>query len=269
MATPDPRLAKIAEIFKLVQDSITKEEFIAAFEVLRKQVAKMGKSNETDFKLMQGAIDALSAKLKADNSGDMQEIRKECDAMMREYDGQMAQVLRIAKNLKDGEKGEDGYNGTDGVAGPKGDKGEKGDQGEPGPTGEAGTTVRVGWGAHPLTIQGLGITIDKNTRFINFKGTAVTSVTRTASGVVNVTLDKGSGSSGMLVQEETPTDAGDHVNFTLAHTPLTGTFYLWRGGARQQSIGSSPDFTQTGTALVLTNALNVAGGETLLVSYQY
>ncbi len=127
--------------------------------------------------------------------------------------------------------------------------------------------TRTGWGAHPLTIQGLGVTIDKNTRFINFKGTGVASVTRSKDGVVNVTITAGGAGSGTLVSEETPTDTGDHTTFTLANTPDTGTLRVYRGGARQQSIGVTPDYSLSGTTLTLTTALQT--GEVLMVDYQY
>lgn len=290
-------MEKMAAIFKIVQDSMTKEEFVAAFEVLRKKVVAMQSSNEADFKLMQGALDALSAKLKADNSDDSQAIQKACDEMMKKCEMQMEQMMALVRNLEDGEDGEDGADADPAAVVPlvlaalPPDIEETGDQIiekingaseliaksavegmeelEKAVAEKTGNTTRIGWGAHPITVQGLGITIDKNTRIINFKGTAVSSVVRRPDGVIDVTLTQGGGSSGTLVQEEIPTDSGNHINFTLAHTPLTGTFYLWRGGARQQSIGTSPDFMQTGTALTLTNALNVAEGETLLVSYQY
>lgn len=123
-----------------------------------------------------------------------------------------------------------------------------------------------GWGAHPLTIQGLGITIDENTRFINFKGAGLSSVTRSVDGIVEVTIAGASG-AGTQVLEETPADSGDHTNFTLAHTPLTGTLLLYRGGARQQSIGLTPDFTLSSATITLTTVLQT--GEVLLATYQY
>ena len=68
----------------------------------------------------------------------------------------------------------------------------------------------------------------------------------------------------VLVSEELPVDSGDHINFTIAHTPATGSFRLFRGGARQQNIG---DYALTGIALVLTSAL--ADGEILLADYSH
>ncbi len=77
----------------------------------------------------------------------------------------------------------------------------------------AGT--RVGWGAHPLTVQGSGITVDKNTRFINFTGA---TVTRSPSGVVTVAVVGGSSSSGTSVLKfaiPTGTVNGVNTSFTI------------------------------------------------------
>lgn len=132
---------------------------------------------------------------------------------------------------------------------------------------EVSTRPTGGVAAKPITIQGLGITIDKNVRFINFTGSGLTSVTRSKDGVVTVNI--GGASSGTKVSEEVPTNSGDNTNFTIAHTPTSGTFRLYRGGARQQSIGATPDYTLTGTALVLTIPLDVANGEALFADYEY
>lgn len=72
------------------------------------------------------------------------------------------------------------------------------------------------------------------------------------------------GSANTSVYEETPTDSGDHLNFTLAHTPVAGTFRLYRGGARQQV---TTDFTRVGATITLLQVLQT--GEILLVDYDY
>jgi hypothetical protein len=79
----------------------------------------------------------------------------------------------------------------------------------------------------------------------------------------HVTVDDLRNTGIVSVSEEIPV-SGDHTNFTLAHTPTTGSFRLFRGGARQQSVG---DYALTGVALVLTSAL--ADGEILLADYSH
>lgn len=72
------------------------------------------------------------------------------------------------------------------------------------------------------------------------------------------------GGASTSVYGETPSDSGDHTNFTLAHSPIAGTFRLYRGGARQKA---TDDYTQTTTALVLIVPLET--GELLQADYEY
>lgn len=175
-----------------------------------------------------------------------------------------------AIKLKPGPQGRKGDPGRDGPPGRDGKDGRDGAEGQPGRDGrDAPTPVRIGWGAHPLNIQALGVTIDKTTRFINFTGSGIGSVSRSKDGVVTVNITGGGGASGTAVDQEVPTDSGDHTNFTIAHSPISGTFKLYRGGTRQASIGVTPDYTLTGTALVLAVALDTANGEQLFCDYSY
>lgn len=64
---------------------------------------------------------------------------------------------------------------------------------------------RIGWGAHPLTIQGDGTTVDKVARVINFTGG---TVTRGANGVVAVTTGGGGATSGAGAPNSTPSSLG-------------------------------------------------------------
>lgn len=60
--------------------------------------------------------------------------------------------------------------------------------------------------------------------------------------------------------------SGSGTSFTLAHTPLTGTVALYRGGSRQQG-GMGNDYTISGSSI--TFAVTVSAGEILLADYQY
>ena len=74
------------------------------------------------------------------------------------------------------------------------------------------------------------------------------------------------GATTTSVFEEVPTDSGDHINFTLAHTPTSDGIRLYRGGARQQA-GVGKDYTLSGTTITLSVAL--ATGEIIVVDYVY
>lgn len=94
---------------------------------------------------------------------------------------------------------------------------------------------------------------------------AGTGITITKDGNGRSTISSLS-APGTAVYEEIPSDSGNHINFTLAHTPIAGTFRLYRGGNRQQS-GVSKDYTISGSTLTLTNALTT--GELLICDYEY
>lgn len=289
MDSSDAKLKKLEALLKLVDESISKEEFVQSFNIVIKLVQDLKGSNKEEFELMRRAFDVFAAKLEDDSTTTLASFK----AQMQ--DAVTAQIDRVTKRLA---------SVKDGKPGPKGDRGEPGKsiEGKPGKNGDVitgdeiikkinkadayiskdavqgmaelekavkektGNTTRIGWGAHPLTIKGLGVTIDKNARVINFKGTAITSVARAADGTINVTIDQ-AGASGTLVSEEVPTNSGDDLNFTLAHTPTSGTLRVYRGGARQQSIGVTPDYSLSGTTLTLVTAL--ASGEVLMVDYSY
>lgn len=72
------------------------------------------------------------------------------------------------------------------------------------------------------------------------------------------------GANGTFVYNEVPTDSGNQLLFTLAHTPLSNTTRLYRGGARQKLV---TDYTVSTNTITLGSALS--GGELLIIDYNY
>ena len=97
---------------------------------------------------------------------------------------------------------------------------------------------------------------------INFKNGTGTTVVSSVNpqGVVTIQINTSGG--GTTINEESVTFSG--VTGTLAHTPLTGTLKLYRGGARQQR---GVDYTLSGATITLSIAS--VSGETFLADYQY
>lgn len=60
--------------------------------------------------------------------------------------------------------------------------------------------------------------------------------------------------------------SGSGTTFTLAHTPVSGTVAVYRGGARQLE-GAGNDYTISGSTI--TFAVSVGAGEVIQVDYQY
>lgn len=239
---------KAIEVLKSAKGAILRTDFERAFKALATAVQAIEKR-------LMGRIDARLTTLKDGING---------------KDGKSGRDGRDGTRGPMGSMGLPGPQGPQGYSGRDGKDGKDGRDGNDGKDGKNGETryITAGWGAHPLTIKGLGVLVDKNTRSINFTGSAVNSVTRGADGTVTVNLSAAAGSD-TIVDQEVPNDSGDHIHFTIAHTPITGTFKLYRGGSKQGSIGTTPDYTLTGTALTLTTALNTAQGEQLLCDYSY
>lgn len=74
------------------------------------------------------------------------------------------------------------------------------------------------------------------------------------------------GSGGTPVWGEDLTSQGVGTSYTLAHTPLSGTLRLFRGGAYQQA-GAGKDYTLSGTTITLS--VTTQAGEVLLADYSY
>lgn len=292
----ETNLNKLEQILKLLDGSVTKEEFLKAFENVVNLVLKIEKRNTEAVDLLEKNYSALIEKIQNDHSSTLSDLKSQVnDVFVGDQLKRIREEHDLRMKLAD-EKISSVRNGNDStVPGPEGKPGRPGKDGSPDTAGkirdkletlkdedrldvsairgieklvkDSAPTRAGGVAVKPITIQGLGVTIDKNVRFINFTGNGLTSVTRSKDGVVTVNI--GGASSGTKVTEELPTNSGDNTNFTIAHTPTSGTFRLYRGGARQQSIGATPDFTLTGTALVLTIPLDVANGEQLFADYEY
>lgn len=72
------------------------------------------------------------------------------------------------------------------------------------------------------------------------------------------------GATGTAVYGEVPT--GSATAFAIAHTPVSGTVRLYRGGSRQQ-VGAGNDYTISGKNITLLNSLS--SGEVLLADYNF
>lgn len=275
----DPRMKKLEDVFNIIQDSVTKEEFVRAFEVLRKSVAAMKDGNAEDFKLMRDAFQALSAKLKADNSEDSQAMRAACDLMTAECNLQMVTMKKLIKKVSKFTQAKDGEDAKPEDVAPlvvpmvlaqiPEITPETGDEiimkindadlliakssvegleelektiGEM-PREKGG---RIGWGAHPLVVKGLGTVIDKNTRVIDFEGSGIASVARSKDGVVTVTVNGGgTGSFSVMV----PTGTVNGTNFTFVFSSAPQVIVLDNGTVMNKT-NSDTTVNWTGTTTV-------------------
>lgn len=291
MDAHERNLKKLEELVKIVDEGLTKEDFVKSFEGVINFIKKIEAKNDVELQLLKETITKLGEKLESDASGGLERLKKEAQDTLStqiarlnaSYEAKMGLVDARVAELKDGESitgpaGKDGKDGSPDKPEEVRDKLEelKGDERLDAsavknlPVTEKTQIggLQIFGGGRSLTIRGLGVTIDKNARVINFAGSGLTSVTRSRDGVVTVTLTAGAG-AGTPVLEEVPVNSGDDTNLTIAHTPLANTFRLFRGGSRQASIGTSPDYTLTGTALVLTVPLDSVNNEVIFAEYNY
>lgn len=89
-------------------------------------------------------------------------------------------------------------------------------------------------------------------------GTGYTII-RNSDGTVSLSII---GAGGTNVYEEVPTGSG--TSFSLAHTPISGTLRLYRGGSRQKL---TDDYSITGANITLS--ISLASGEVLVADYAY
>lgn len=269
---------------------------------MNEKLAKLGglldlletKSNADDFTKAAGQLVSYVEALSKANEQERGEIQKS-----------VSDAVANLKDGKDGVNGQDGVPGINGLPGEKGDQGPVGPQGPQGVIGEKGDNGKDGSPDTPdqivekvnkskfliksERIEGLldamrniaasaaavGITTTnffKNGTLISrakniniIEGNNMTATMYQTGDQMNISLSSSGGAGATWVADEVPADSGNHTTFTIAHTPVSGTFKLYRGGAKQQSGGI--DFTLSGTTVTLTNAL--ATSEVLLCDYGY
>lgn len=65
------KLKRLEEVFKLLDNSLTTEDFIKSFEQVMKVVEEVKRGNEKEFELMHDAIDSLKKRMQDDVSTDL------------------------------------------------------------------------------------------------------------------------------------------------------------------------------------------------------
>lgn len=235
-----------------------------AFEGVMELVGKIQATNDAEFNTIKGNLETLAKQVKDEAANDVDELRQQVEMVVGAQLATIKAKLDSVKNGKDGRDGEDGLDGKDGKDGERGPKGDRGERGPEGKAGASGSTVRVGWGAHPLQVQGLGVVIDKNTRVLNFKGSGLSSVVRLPNGVVEVTLQ--SGEAGSTVYTETPSGLvnGSNTTYTTANTINT----IYNIAINGMFLHINTDYTFTGSTITMTSALDASlSGRPFTITY--
>lgn len=215
--------------------------------------------------------------MKSDNEQERDEIRNTLQTTLKRLQAK-------SDSLKDGVNGKDGRDGKDGVQGPKGDDGKDGIDGKDGKDAdikelspdEIRDSLELLSGEERLdasAIKNLPKVVQQHVTANGagpLWGLTDVDVAGVSSGQsirwdgVRWTPFTPAGGANTPVYEEAPTDTGNHLAFTLAHTPVASTLRLYRGGARQQL---NTDYTLSGSTITLVNIF--VTGESLLCDYEY
>ena len=274
------KLNKLKSILQMMDENISREEFVKSFEQVVKFILEIRKKNEFEMdklreeyaQIIQQAKEEITAfnfdepkeKLKKLMGNVEKEIELRLYRITQEHLNKMEEVNRKISSVRNGVDGEAGKNGDDGKPGKDADEKkiidsvlamiklpdlksleEKIKKLEEGGTGR----VSIFGGSRPFQIQSAGTAIDKYARVINFTGA---TVSRSTDGVTTVAVTGGG--------VETPSGTMNSTNktFTVLHTPI---FLTWQG----QMLYENSGYSLTG----LTITLDVApdSGDTLRSHY--
>ena len=126
------------------------------------------------------------------------------------------------------------------------------------------------------TVKLSGLTADRVTTTSSEKKLQSSSVTTTELGYlsgatsnIQAQIDALGGGGGTIVDKETPTGAINDINvtFTLAHSPIAGTDYVYLNGVLQRGGGS--DYTLSGSTITFVTAPEATPTSFIVVSYRY
>ncbi len=275
-------LQKMQELYKLASEGISKQDFLTSFSNVVSLVTRINKEmikrQDDSFVAITKQFKDLEKEIKKTASDDFSTLKTDLlsrinKALDDQNNGMKFIYDRVAA-LEDGNDGEDGHTPTNeeltALITPLIPKIEAQETPEVDIDSIVQQVIaklpkqetKVGWGAHPLVIAKSGVVKEKVARHINFKGTAVTSVTRNPDGTVDVTLTAGGAGGATQVYEEAVTFIG--TEGTLAHTPDSGTLRLYRGGTRQKL---NTDYTLSGANITLTSTADAA--EVFIADYAF
>ena len=240
---PDTKLEKLKSLLKLVDESLTREDFEKAFTTLTSLILKIETKNDNKFiaqlEDLKSQFDKLADDSQSDFIGLKEKVTGIIDKALEDQRISLNFIRDKARDIKDGKDGKDGINGKDGK------------DGSPDTSEDILRKLEL-LGDEILEIEdikGLKNSLDElKNRPIRVGG----------GGFSKIAMDI------HIIDDETPTNSGDNINFTLAHTPNpTSSLKLYRGGTRQRI---TEDYTLSGRNLVLNIAL--ATGEILLCDYR-
>lgn len=121
MEDKQPKLDKLQQLLKLLNDGLTKDEFVKSFANVVDLVKKMQAQNASEVAAMHRSIELLSKKVANDATTDVAALTKQiteiATSLISKYDDKEKAIdAKVAgvRDGRDGEDGQDGINGKDG-----------------------------------------------------------------------------------------------------------------------------------------------------------
>lgn len=290
----ETKLKKIEALLELVDTKKNAEDLVAAFKTAIEELLKIRKDNEQEVtdaiallkKTSEEFITGLNTTLNTTTDTTLTDVKttveKRLNAALTDASAKVSQMLKeqatgmnlVRDKLASIESGAPGEPGTPGAPGKDANEKVVADSvlSELLPLleeevakirAELKTSLgsRVGWGAHPLTIAKSGTTKSETTRYINFVGTGVSSVTRNPDDTVDVSISGGSAT----IYTETPTGNidGSNKTYTTAHTTTT-IIGIWING----EYIHTGEYTTNASGFTMVTALDASlNGKGFSISY--
>lgn len=130
MPSTKDKAGQLKSIIELLQSSVTKAEFVEAFQQVLTVVKDLKQSNSQEWSLINSALQVLKKKLREEAESDLDTLKKTFDtqitkALKEQQDGMNFIYDKVAR-IKEGKDGKDGQS----IVGPAGRDGRDGKDGE-------------------------------------------------------------------------------------------------------------------------------------------
>lgn len=245
--TPEDKLKKLQDMLKLIDENITRDEFVKAFEEVLKLVKeaefKLGSKLDSAFSVAVQKLSNEFAAHKSDSAHTLASLRKDIqnfsDQLFKEQKNSLNFLNDKVRSLKNGKDGKDGKNGRDGR------DGKDGKDGAPGKDGKDG---KGGGGSRGITLYVNGAKKLLTAQTINITGSGVTY--NYANGRNDITITGGAGAFSILAATGAINNSNTAFTFASAPTVVVVNGAMYRDGS---------GCTISGTSVTLDNPVGSGG----------
>lgn len=280
----DSKLKKLESVIRMVDESITQDEFIQAFDAVLKVVKDIKATNEAEFDAIKGAFDVFEAKIEAFNKDTSTTLGQEIK------DTLSTQITAVQKALQSVDaRMASVRNGTDAVVDVEAiiqsvlENIQLPEQQElllDTPE-NIRNKLEVLQGEERLDAAAIK-NLPEAVKYINNQPGVLTASALYSLADVDVSgitvgqsikwdgvrwipYTPSSGSNTVVLDENLITQGSGIVTYTLSHTPAANTLRLYRGGSRITVVNG--DYTISGAIITLASITQT--GETLTADYEY